>query len=76
MFGWLNRPKTIRAINFWLTITWVFLAIPTVLWWKQSILWVAVASIYANVVSHYTAYLTARVEVREEDVQEALDDVA
>jgi hypothetical protein len=27
---------------------WVLLAVPTVLWWEHSILWVAFMSLYAN----------------------------
>lgn len=27
---------------------WMGLAIPTLLWWKDSVLWVAVLSLYAN----------------------------
>lgn len=28
---------------------WVLLAVPTVLWWSDSILWVLIISIYANI---------------------------
>lgn len=27
---------------------WVLMAIPTLLWWKDSVLWVAIMSLYAN----------------------------
>lgn len=32
--------------------TWALLAIPTLLWWRESILWVAFMSLYANFVGH------------------------
>lgn len=35
---------------------WMGLGIPTVLWWKDSILWVALMSIYANVESSFSAH--------------------
>lgn len=35
---------------------WVLLAIPTVLWWKDAIVWVALMSIYANVEASISAY--------------------
>lgn len=38
-----------------LATTWLLLAIPTMLWWSQSILWVAFMSLYANVASHWAA---------------------
>lgn len=30
------------------SIIWIVLLIPTVLWWKDAVLWVAIMSIYAN----------------------------
>lgn len=38
-----------------LAASWLLLAIPTLLWWSQSILWVAFMSLYANVASHWAA---------------------
>lgn len=38
------------------------LIIPTILWWKESILFIGIVSVYANVVSHWTAYQAARAE--------------
>ncbi len=72
---WLNRPRVIRTINFWATTFWVGLIIPTVFLWSRSILWVALLSIWANVISHYTAYLAARVEVREEDIETTVEHI-
>lgn len=28
---------------------WIAMIIPTILWWKDSILWVAIMSLYANI---------------------------
>jgi hypothetical protein len=38
------------------------LTIPTLLWWKNSILWVSLMSIYAIVISHLAAYSAAHAE--------------
>jgi hypothetical protein len=48
---------------------WAVLIIPTVLWWKESILWVACMSIWANVAAHWSAFQGARAE-REEKKKE------
>lgn len=48
------------------TFIWIALVIPSLLFWKDSILWVIVISIYANVVGHFSAYLAARGEVAQE----------
>lgn len=38
-----------------LAVTWVLFAIPTMLWWSDSILLVLAISIYANFVGHISA---------------------
>lgn len=55
----LNLPKlsprgsvVIHRVFQW---TWACLAIPTLLWWRDSILWVAFMSLYANFVGHASA---------------------
>lgn len=41
---------------------WAILAIPTILIWKESILWVAFMSLYANFIGHFSAFDAARAE--------------
>lgn len=36
--------------------------VPTLLWWRESILWIAFMSLWANVVGHWSAYQAARAE--------------
>lgn len=43
---------------------WVLLTIPTILWWKDSILWVACMSIYACIGFHVEGYQAARIEAQ------------
>lgn len=56
--------KFFRSSRFHLcmTLVWAAIAIPAVLWWKESILFVVVVSIYANFVGHFSAYQAARSE--------------
>lgn len=42
--------------HFVMMCVWVLLLIPTLIWWKQSILWVAAMSLYANFVGHFSAW--------------------
>jgi hypothetical protein len=51
--------------HFVMMIVWLLLGIPTVLVWKQSILWVAFMSLYANFVGHFGAWDAARAEAAE-----------
>lgn len=58
--------KVICRIHLILAGVWAALLAPTLLWWKQSILWVAAMSLYANFVGHLSAYNAARAEEAEE----------
>lgn len=58
MVKFLHTPK----FHFIMSIAWAFLIIPTLLFWKSSILWVAAMSLYANFIGHWSAYQAARAE--------------
>lgn len=45
-----------------ISVAWALLLIPTLLWWKNSILWVAAMSLYANFIGHLSAYQAAKAE--------------
>lgn len=42
--------------------TWTALVLPTLLWWRDSVLWVALMSLWANIASHAAAAQAARAE--------------
>jgi hypothetical protein len=46
---------------------WAALAIPTVIWWSDSVLWVAFCSLYANAGFHIGAWQAARAEREASD---------
>jgi hypothetical protein len=45
-----------------LAATWMVLAVPAVLWWKDSVPFLVFASVYANVAGHVSAWQGARAE--------------
>jgi len=51
-----------ERLHFVLTVLWVLLLIPSVLWWKDSVPWLVIISVYANVSGHFAAYEAARQE--------------
>lgn len=51
----LVSPKAWKRLHWTLTFVWALMAIPTVLFWSESILWVAFMSLYANVAGHWAA---------------------
>lgn len=57
------KPEQLVKVHFILMIVWVLLAIPTLLVWKESILWVALMSVYAIVAAHLTGWDAARAEL-------------
>lgn len=55
-------PTGLKTFHGAATIIWMILMLPTLLWWKESILWVAVMSVWANVAGHFSGYQGARAE--------------
>jgi hypothetical protein len=51
-----------KRLHATLTLIWALLAIPTLIWWKDSILWVALMSLWANMAAHFAAYQGTRAE--------------
>jgi hypothetical protein len=51
-----------RGFHLTMVVLWATLLLPTLLWWKDSILWVASMSLYANVAAHWASYQGARAE--------------
>lgn len=54
--------RYLRRFHATATVVWLILAVPSVLWWKQSLLWIIVLSVWANVASHFGAWQGARAE--------------
>ncbi len=50
------------TIHLALTVFWALLLIPTIIWWRDSILWISIMSVYAIVSTHWSGYQAARAE--------------
>lgn len=61
MSHWLGR------LHLAMMVAWALLVIPTLLWWRESILWVAFMSLYANFVGHFSAWDASRAEQKADD---------
>lgn len=63
MVTW-RRPRSRWAsrVHLVATVVWVLLVVPTLLWWRSSIWWIALMSIWSNVASHWAAFQAARAE--------------
>ncbi|MCV5836777.1 hypothetical protein OFN62_27935, partial [Escherichia coli] len=44
---------------------------PSLIWWKDSVLWVILISIYANIVGHLSGYSAARADLAAEESEDS-----
>jgi hypothetical protein len=59
--------KYLRRFHLCFVIVWTIAIIPTLLLWKDSVLWIALMSVWANIQGHFASYMAARTEQREMD---------
>lgn len=52
----------LRRYHLVMMAVWPTLAVPAVLWWKESIIFVILLSLYANFAGDFAAYQAARAE--------------
>jgi hypothetical protein len=45
-----------------MTVVWILLGIPSVLWWRDSIPWLVGMSVWANVAGHFSGWQGSRAE--------------
>lgn len=67
-------PRGHLVLHRVLQWTWAILAIPTLLWWRESIIWVAFMSLYANFVGHASAAEAAEGKIHALERGEKVDD--
>ena len=64
-------PVFIKRCHLVAAVMWVGLAIPWLIWWKDSVLWVILISIYANIVGHLSGYSAARADQAAEESEDS-----
>jgi hypothetical protein len=58
----LHDPAFTTSFHKWATLIWLLLLIPSLLWWRESIVWVVLMSVWANIAGHWSAYQASRAE--------------
>jgi hypothetical protein len=53
---------TLRNVHAALTVVWLILAVPAVLYWRDSVPFLVFVSVYANFVGHWSSWQAARAE--------------
>jgi hypothetical protein len=57
--GWTKLARSAdrhKKFHLFMMVVWAALLPPTLIWWKESVLWVAIMSLYANFAGHFAAY--------------------
>lgn len=60
-----GHAKLLRRAHLVMAGVWALLAVPTVLWWSESVLWVAFLSLYANFAAEIASYQAGRAEEKQ-----------
>lgn len=45
----IRTSKFRKKMHRFLAIFWMIMIVPTILWWNDSVLWVALMSLYSNI---------------------------
>jgi hypothetical protein len=67
LLEWFLNPTILRRFHASASIVWIVLIVPTLIWWKDSVLWVALMSLWANIASHWSGWQAARAEKEASD---------
>lgn len=55
-------PKTWARLHGSATVVWALLIPATVAWWRESVAWIALMSVWANFVGHFSGWQASRAE--------------
>jgi hypothetical protein len=72
---WIN-PEFHAKFHLILTVVWIILIIPTILYWTSSIEWLVFMSLYAIITGHFSSYEATRAEiVTKKQIEGEFDDL-
>lgn len=60
--GCVFRRCSLRHVHAALTAAWLVIAVPAVVWWRDSVPFLVFVSVYANFVGHWSSWQAARAE--------------
>jgi hypothetical protein len=66
MFFTTSRVKA-STVHTVLAAGWALLALPTLILWRDSVLWVALMSLWANLASHWAAREAAKAKESQQE---------
>jgi hypothetical protein len=63
----LANPAVLRRFHAGATGVWALMVVPTLVWWSESVWWIALMSVWANIAGHWSAWQAARSETKNDD---------
>lgn len=57
----------LRRFHLTMVFVWLLLSVPGIIYWKESILFVIILSLYANMEGSFAAYMAARSEKKQSE---------
>jgi len=67
----LDDSTFLQKFHGWFTVIWFVAAFPVCIWLNQSVPFLVFISVYAIVISHWSAWQAARIEVKDDAKEEA-----
>jgi hypothetical protein len=62
----LNDPIFTTKFHKFATFIWILLLVPSILWWSESVQWLVLMSVWANIAGHWSAYQASRAEEKQD----------
>jgi hypothetical protein len=63
LWKWWISPQIHANFHLVLTLTWIIMIVPTLLWWTQSVPYLVFMSLYAIITGHFSSYEATRAEI-------------
>lgn len=70
VFALFGRPEFLRKFHGYATVFWIAMAVPSMIWWKNSIAYLVGLSVYAVVTGHWSAFQASATEVKQDQMIE------
>lgn len=63
----LKSPEFMARFHAAMTVLWLILLIPSVIWWSQSVPWLVLISVWANITGHWASFQACQGEKRTKE---------
>ena len=73
---YFSNPENRARVHIWLSIFWIIMIVPTILWWKTSIEYLVAISLYAIIMGHISSSEANKAEIiTKKQIEGEFDDI-